>query len=131
MKRDISRRMQGVLKAQGHYEGKLDGKWGPRSRDAAQAFDELHSNAKTSDPDEVRSVQRLLREAGLMKGPANGIWNEGSRAAMWRFNSKYGQEFNGAAHGTRAAALTMLDAGEPPARSGPSVGTRVSALAML
>lgn len=59
--RDSVMRVQGALKAEGYYEGAIDGDYGERSRSAMRSFQRSLGLEETGLPDQG-SLYRLLRE---------------------------------------------------------------------
>jgi peptidoglycan hydrolase-like protein with peptidoglycan-binding domain len=89
----------------------MDGLWGPETRTAVQRFQQSHNIPVTSqldnttasaihtaetapltvsDPTDVRTVQNRLRQLNFYNGPADGVWNPGTQAALENFQRARG-----------------------------------------
>ena len=74
-------------------------------------------------PAATQSVQERLREAGLYRGPADGVWGPESQAALDRFQQGRGLAVTGSVNQATAQALgipmpRLLPASDTPAVAG-------------
>ena len=105
--RDTQMRLQTL----GHYDGKIDGLWGPETRSAVERFQRARGltitarlddptlteiriaasrPAGVSDPTDVRIVQERLRQLNFYNGPADGVWGPDTQVAIENFQRSRG-----------------------------------------
>ncbi len=103
---DILRTIQIVMKNSGHYQGAIDGRFGPETRAAIAAYASgrppvaVPSLAKPAAsalrPGNLDSLaarlQRQLRRVGCYQGPIDGEWGRGSSRALRNYNHWAGDE---------------------------------------
>ncbi len=103
---DILRTIQIVMKNSGHYQGAIDGRFGPETRAAIAAYASgrppvaMPSQAKPAASalpagnmeSLAARVQRQLRRVGCYNGPIDGEWGRGSSRALRNYNRWAGEE---------------------------------------
>jgi peptidoglycan hydrolase-like protein with peptidoglycan-binding domain len=91
------------LRAMGHYNGPIDGIWGPDTQLAVERYQRSRNMALTSrldtqtvvalraepipapSPTDIRDAQQRLRALGHYQGPINGQWTAETQGAVERY----------------------------------------------
>jgi len=87
---------QTYLRGLGYYHGKLDGDWGPVSRQAAVNWSKSPGFVTMGDATYLRALaaQRLLGKLNLYRGAQDGIWGPISKAAASKWEAWQKPEAN-------------------------------------
>jgi peptidoglycan hydrolase-like protein with peptidoglycan-binding domain len=142
------RTVQNRLRQLGYYDGPADGVWGPGMQQALERFQRARgldrvgeptvatlsamgidatalptrsaSAAEPLDPTVLRGIQQRLRQLGFYNGPIDGVWGQGSQAAVERFQRNRSLQATGELNPPTLAALGFdpnnLAAGAAPIR---------------
>lgn len=141
LEKEEIKRYQQILIDQGYLKGRADGLFGPKSKAAVRAFQqdsdlemtgvldaetvralEAQAEAVTS----VKDAQRRLIDLGYLRGKADGVFGERSRAAARLFQAMNGLEATGRLDDATLEKLASGEATALPARlTGGDRGDRV------